>query len=93
MAATNGRDQVRELYDLVGREPPATTFNAENGADSLRRHFSRVDRIDVHGWFVFPDAAAAQAYVDSMVVLSGTVPPVEGPIRARRTPCVFVADK
>ena len=37
--------------------------------------------------------AAAQAYVDSMVVLSGTVPPVEGPIRARRTPCVFVADK
>jgi hypothetical protein len=28
-----------------------------------------------------------------MVVLSGTVPPVEEPIRARRTPCVFVADK
>ena len=56
-------------------------------------HFSRVDRIDVHGWFVFSDAAAAQAYVDSMVVLSGTVPPVEGPIRARRAPCVFVADK
>ena len=93
VAATNGREQVRELYDLVGREPPATTFNAENGADSLCRHFSRVDRIDVHGWFVFPDAAAAQAYVDSMVVLSGMVPPVEGPIRARRTPCVFVADK
>ena len=93
VAATNGRDQMRELYDLVGREPPATTFNAENGAECLGRHFSRVDRIDVHGWFVFPDAAAAQAYVDSMVVLSGTVPPVEGPIRARRTPCVFVADK
>ena len=93
VAATNGRDQVRELYDLVGREPPATTFNAENGAESLGRHFSRIDRIDVHGWFVFPDAAAAQAYVDSMVVLSGTVPPVEVPIRARRTPCVFIADK
>jgi hypothetical protein len=93
VAATNGRDHVRELYDLVGREPPATTFNAENGAESLGRHFSRVDRIDVHGWFVFPDAAAAQSYVDSMVVLSGTVPAVEGPIRARRTPCVFVADK
>jgi hypothetical protein len=27
------------------------------------------------------------------VVLSGTVLPVEGPIRARRTPCVFIADK
>lgn len=93
VAATNGPDQVRELYDLVGREPLATTFNSENGAEALRRHFSRVNRLDIHGWFVFPDAAAAQAYVDSMVVLSGTVPPVEGPIRARRTPCVFVADK
>ncbi len=72
VAATNGPDHVRELYDLVGREPPVTTFNAENGAESLGRHFERVDRLDVHGWLLFPDAAAAQAYVDSMVVLSGT---------------------
>jgi SAM-dependent methyltransferase len=93
VAATNGPDQVRELYELVGREPPATTFNAANGAESLSRHFERVERTDASGWFVFPDAAAAQAYIDSMVVLSGTVPDVEGPIRARRTPCVFVADK
>lgn len=93
VAATNGPDQVRELYELVGREPLVTTFNSENGAAALRRHFSQVDRRDVHGWLIFPDRAAAQAYVDSMVVLSGTVPPVEGPIRARRTPCVFVADK
>jgi SAM-dependent methyltransferase len=93
VAATNGPDQVRELYELVGQEPPATTFNAANGGESLRRHFARVDRTDLHGWFVFPDAAAAQAYIDSMVVLSGTVPDVQGPIRARRTPCVFVADK
>jgi SAM-dependent methyltransferase len=42
---------------------------------------------------VFPDAAAAQSYVDSWVVLSGTIPDVEGPIRTRRTPCAFVADK
>ena len=93
VAATNGPDQVRELYELLGQEPSATTFNAANGAESLRRHFERVDRTDVRGWFVFPDAAAAQAYIDSMVVLSGTVPGVKGPIRARRTPCVFVAEK
>ncbi len=93
VAATNGPDHVRELYDLVGREPPVTTFNAENGAEALRRHFSGVDRVDIRGWLIFPDAAAAQAYVDSMVVLSGTVPDVDGPIRARRTPCVFVAEK
>ena len=93
VAATNGPNHVRELYELVGREAPATTFNAANGAESLRRHFQRVERTDVHGWLVFPDAAAAQAYVDSMVVLSGTVPDVEGPIRVRRTPCVFVAER
>ena len=94
VTATNAGDHVRELYDLVGREPPATTFNAENGAESLGRHFSRIDRIDVHGWFVFPDAAAAQAYVDSMVVLSGArVPPVSEPIRVQRLPTVFVATK
>jgi SAM-dependent methyltransferase len=93
VAGTNGPDHVRELYELVGRKPLATTFNAENGAEALRRHFSRVDRRDAHGWLVFPDRTAAQAYVDSMVALSGTVRAVEGPIRARRTPCVFLADK
>jgi ubiquinone/menaquinone biosynthesis C-methylase UbiE len=93
VAATNGPDHARELYDLVGRKPLVTTFHKDNGAAALLRHFSEVGRRDAPGWLVFADASAAQAYVDSMVVLSGTVPAVEGPIRVRRTACVFVATK
>lgn len=93
VAATNGRHQLRELFDLVGQTPPGSSFTRENGAETLSRHFSRVERRDVEGWLVFDDATAVQSYVDSMITLSGTVPPVEGPIRARRTPCVFVADR
>jgi SAM-dependent methyltransferase len=93
VAATNGPRQLRELYDLVGATLVESPFHSENGAEVLLRHFSRVERREVHGWLVFPDAAAAQQYVDSLVLLSGTVPPVDGPIRVRRTPCVFVAEK
>jgi hypothetical protein len=93
VAATNGTDHVRELYELVGLPPIRTNFNTENASKLLQRHFSRVERRDAHGWLVFPNADDAQAYVDSMVVLSGEVPRVEGPIRARRTPAIFVAEK
>jgi ubiquinone/menaquinone biosynthesis C-methylase UbiE len=93
VAATNGTDHVRELYELVGLPPIRTNFNTENASKLLQRYFSRVERRDAHGWLVFPNADDAQAYVDSMVVLSGQVPRVEGPIRARRTPAIFVAEK
>lgn len=94
VAATNGPDHLRELYDLLDREPFESTFSAANGEAALRRHFESVERRDAHGWLVFPDIRAAQVYVDSMVLLSGqTLPQVEGPIRVRRTPSVFVAEK
>jgi SAM-dependent methyltransferase len=93
VAATNGPDQARELYDLLGVTPLESSFNSANGREVLLRNFRSVERREVHGWLVFPDADAAQAYVDSMVVLSGTVPRVAGPIRVRRTPCVLVATK
>jgi SAM-dependent methyltransferase len=93
VAVTNGPDQLRELFELLGQTPVESSFHCEGGTRALLRYFTRVERRDVEGWLVFPDAAAAQSYVDSMIVLSGRVPPVEGPIRARRTPCVFVAEK
>ncbi len=93
VASTNGTDHVRELYELVGLPPIRSTFNTDNAGEALRAHFSRVERRDAHGWLVFPDREAAQAYVDSMVVLSGTVPPLDGPLRARRTPSIFIAEK
>lgn len=94
VAVTNGRDHVKELYELMGRERMPSSFLAEDAEAILRRHFARVDRRDAHGWLVFPDAQAAQAYVDSLVLLEGArIPPVEGEIRVRRLPSIFVAQK
>ena len=94
VAVTNGREHLRELYDLVGRERLTSTFTAEDAAEILPSYFSTVEARDAHGWLVFPDAGAGQAYVDSLILLQGArVPPVIGPIRVRRLPTVFVAQK
>jgi SAM-dependent methyltransferase len=94
VAATNGPDHLSELYELLGAAPSASCFGSVNGESLLRRHFESVDRIDAPGWLVFPDRRDAQNYIDSLTLLSGSaLPDVDGPIRARRTPTVFVAEK
>ena len=94
VAATNGPDHLAELYELIGAAPLELTFSSANASSILERHFESVERIDAPGWLVFADRQAAQDYVDSMIPLSGyVVPDVAGPIRARRTPTVFVAEK
>ena len=94
VAVTNGRDHMRELYELTGRDGIQSQFTAEDADEILPRYFGRVERRDAHGWIVFPDAAAAQAYVSSLVALEGArIPPVEGEIRARRLPSIFVAER
>jgi SAM-dependent methyltransferase len=94
VAATNGPDHLQELHDLLGTSSPLrSAFNAENGEQSLLRHFVRVERRDAAGQFLFPSRDDAQAYVDAGVILDGTLPPIEGSIRVRRTPVVFVAEK
>jgi SAM-dependent methyltransferase len=93
VAATNGRDHLQELHDLLGTKPPVSQFTAENGRRWLLRHFGRVELRDAGGHLVFPSRDAAQAYVDAGLSISGTLPPVEGPVRVRRTPVIFVAEK
>ena len=94
VAATNGPDHLQELHDLLGTSSPLrSAFNGENGTQSLLRHFVRVERRDAAGHLLFPSRDAAQAYVDSAVTLGGALPPIEGSIRVRRTPVVFVAEK
>ena len=82
---------------LVGRvkakEPPR--FFAETGAELLRRHFARVERRDVTGPVVFPDADAVRGYVASSVAhkhLAERVPELEGPLTATRVNAIFVAE-
>jgi ubiquinone/menaquinone biosynthesis C-methylase UbiE len=94
VAVTNGADHLSELFDLVGGRAWVSNFSTEQADWILPQHFARVERRDSHGWLVFPDAEAAQRYIDSLVLQEGSrVPPVEGPIRARRTPSIFVAEK
>ena len=94
VAVTNGADHLSELFDLVGGRAWVSSFAAEEADEILGRHFGRVVRRDAHGWLVFPDVEAAQRYIDSLVLQQGSrVPPVNGPIRARRTPTIFIAEK
>jgi hypothetical protein len=62
----------------------------------LRGHFARVERHHVSSHVVFPDRAAALAYVRASVsraFLADRLPPFEGSLRATRAVTVFVADK
>ena len=47
VAITNGRESLRELYELVGGERRDSAFSSENGAEVLGRTFARVERYDV----------------------------------------------
>jgi SAM-dependent methyltransferase len=93
VAATNGPDHLKELHDLLGTTPFDMEFNGDNGDRALLRHFARVERHVAYGHLVFPSREAAQAYVDAALSISGTLPPIEGPLRVRRTPVIFVAEK
>lgn len=95
VAVTNAPEHLRELWELVGNEPGPSGFNGDNGDRRLRRHFASVERREAHGWIAFPDRDTAQSYVEASVVLAGgrQLPEFEGPLRVRRVPVVFVADK
>jgi SAM-dependent methyltransferase len=93
VAATNGPDHLKELHDLLGTPPFDMEFNGDNGERALLRHFGRVERRGAEGHLVFPSREAAQAYVDAALSVSGTLRPIEGPLRVRRTPVIFIAEK
>jgi SAM-dependent methyltransferase len=96
VAVTNGSDHARELWHLLGLEREPSSFSAENGEALLRERFERIECRDASGWIEFPNRAAAQEFVDATAGLWENryeLPPVEGSIRVRRSPVVFVADK
>jgi SAM-dependent methyltransferase len=92
VAATNGPDHLKELYDALGTKPIRMEFNGGNGERALLRHFARVERRAAEGHLVFPSREAAQAYVDAALSVSGALPAIEEPVRVRRTPVIFVAE-
>jgi ubiquinone/menaquinone biosynthesis C-methylase UbiE len=95
VAVTNGREHLAELYDLVGADKLESSFSRENGQACLERHFATVERQHVRTRAVFPDRAAAAAYLETLDrgELAGRLPEFNEPLVAHGTPTVFVADK
>ena len=65
VATTNGNDHVADLRIAAGGKPCITQFSSETGTSVLGRKFGDVRRHDLETRAVFPDHAAAQAYLDS----------------------------
>lgn len=96
VAVTNAPEHLAELAKLTGAQRAALSFDGENGERLLRGHFARVERREAYGWLVFPDRGAGEAYVEASRTLWGDVEipaGFEGPLRVRRAPVVFVAEK
>ena len=97
VAATNSEHHLEEIRALAGVSMVGrVSFSRENGAVSLRRHFTVVEQHDADQWVTFPDAAAVRRYFGATVVLqSGAdrVPDLGGPVRAGARATVFVAEK
>jgi SAM-dependent methyltransferase len=96
VAVTNSRDHLQELTDLAGltRLMDGNEFRSDNGAELLRRHFALVERRDAYGWVTFDDAAM-RTYAGSSERLAPLLelPPLAEPLRARREPTIFIAEK
>jgi SAM-dependent methyltransferase len=96
VAVTNAPESLHELWILLGadRTPFLTAgFHSDNGAEILRRHFQHVEERQAAGTVTFADPEAVQRYVDSLVTVSGTVPPFEGELVCSRRSTIFVAEK
>jgi SAM-dependent methyltransferase len=99
VAVAFGRENLADLYELL--EQPSLGdggFSRENGEAALARHFARVERRDADGTVVFPDRAAVERYLRSLVLIRGTeplerLPRFDGPFRSRSRHAVFVAEK
>jgi SAM-dependent methyltransferase len=96
VAVTNAVEHLQELWDLARRATSMRrfTFRSDNGKESLRRHFPRVERRDARGW-VSMDTETIRRFAGSWDALSPLVntPPLEEPLRVRRHSTVFVAHK
>jgi len=93
VAVTNAPEHLLELRELVELGPWEFSFSADEAEADLSRHFARVDRRDAYGWVTFPEFDAAQGHVEVMVSVTGRLPRFDGPLRVRRLPSIFVADK
>jgi ubiquinone/menaquinone biosynthesis C-methylase UbiE len=96
VAATIGEQHMYDVWSLTGFLPPLRQFSRENGEEVLRRHFARVERVDVDAILVFPDIASIHDYIDSTFFSAAVprpLPEPDVPFRSRTVNSVFVAEK
>jgi SAM-dependent methyltransferase len=96
IANTNSKDHAREVFDLIGYPADARDelFNAENGEQSLLRHFADVSRADVTAWATVRSRDTLVDYRASMMVETTPVPEdVELPLRVGSRGVIFVATR
>jgi len=92
VAVTNGDAHTAGLRIDAGGAPLVTRFSSENGAEALQQHFERVTREDIATRAVFPDHAAAVAYLATTDrALAAGLPPFEGPREYAGATTVFLA--
>jgi SAM-dependent methyltransferase len=97
VAATFSAEHLLELYEWL--DDPSVgelTFSTENGEQSLRPYFSRVERRDANGLVVFPERDSLHAYLSALIrgrELADRLPDFDGEFRARSRQSVFVCDK
>jgi ubiquinone/menaquinone biosynthesis C-methylase UbiE len=96
IALTNSRRHCEEVFDLIAYPQSARewTFRAENGGESLRRHFSTVEREDLVGVATVHDRETLVNYQRSMMTDTQPVPAdVQLPLRVHARCAIFVAAK
>jgi len=96
VAATNYRDHLAEMFELVGAPHWVLPFSGENGAEILGRVFRRVERREATGTVTIPEAAAVRRYLASSKQLEryvDSVPELDAPLVARRRTVVLVAER
>jgi SAM-dependent methyltransferase len=96
VAATIGEGHMSDVWNLTGFLPPLRQFSRENGEEMLRRHFDRVERLDVDAILVFPDVASIHDYIESTFFSAAVprpLPAPDVPFRSRTVNAIFVAEK
>jgi SAM-dependent methyltransferase len=97
VAATNGYDQLREMWELVGRDlgERRRLFMRENGSELLTPHFVRVRRIDLPATveLTAPDMRHYIAHSVRHKHLATRVPDFAGTRTITASTAVFVAER
>ncbi len=97
VAATMAEDNFAEVWELLGEDwARNVTFDRANGAPQLAPYFATVERRDCDGWVVFPTADDVRRFISASMTrahLSGKVPELPEPLRARSRHTVFIAEK